>query len=149
MTTAKETLIVGGTGKTGRRVAERLEARGMPARIGSRSGTPRFDWEDRSTWAPALQGVQAAYITYYPDLALPGAAEAVAAFADIALAAGVRRLVLLSGRGEPGAQRAEEALKASGADWTILRCSWFAQNFSESFLLVKETAATGIWEISK
>jgi uncharacterized protein YbjT (DUF2867 family) len=135
MATGAETLIVGGNGKTGRRVAERMTARGMPVRIGSRSGTPSFDWEDRATWAPALKGVRAAYVTYYPDLALPGAAEAISAFADEALAAGARRLVLLSGRGEPGAQRAEEALKSSGADWTILRCSWFAQNFSESFLL--------------
>jgi uncharacterized protein YbjT (DUF2867 family) len=43
----------------------------------------------------------------------------------------VRRLVLLSGRGEDEAQRAERALQASGADWTVVRCSWFAQNFSE------------------
>lgn len=135
MTTEAETLIVGGTGKTGRRVAERLAARGMRVRIGSRSGSPAFDWEDRTTWATALKGTQAAYITYYPDLALPGAAEAIAAFADEALRAGTRRLVLLSGRGEPGAQRAEQALQASGADWTILCCSWFAQNFSESFML--------------
>lgn len=130
-----ETLIIGGTGKTGRRVAERLKARGVPVRIGSRGATPSFDWEDRSTWAPALRGVGAAYVTYYPDLALPSAAEIVGAFAQAAVAAGVRRLVLLSGRGEPGAQRAEEALKASGADWTILRCAWFAQNFSESYML--------------
>lgn len=135
MTTGTETLIVGGTGKTGRRVVERLAARGMPVRIGSRNGTPPFDWEDRATWAAALADARAAYITYYPDLALPAAAEAIAAFADEALRAGTKRLVLLSGRGEPGAQRAEQALQASGADWTILRCSWFAQNFSESFLL--------------
>lgn len=135
MTTGTETLIVGGTGKTGRRVVERLAARRMPVRIGSRNGTPPFDWEDRATWAAALAGARAAYITYYPDLALPDAAEANAAFADEALRAGTKRLVLLSGRGEPGAQRAEQALQASGAEWTILRCSWFAQNFSESFLL--------------
>ena len=71
------TLIVGGTGKTGRRVAERLEARGVPVRIGSRSADPSFDWEDPTTWAPALQDVAAAYVTYYPDLAVPGAAEQV------------------------------------------------------------------------
>jgi uncharacterized protein YbjT (DUF2867 family) len=130
-----ETLIIGGTGKTGRRVAERLKEHGMPVRVGSRGGTPPFDWEDRSTWAPALHGARAAYVTYYPDLALPGAAEAVGALADAAVAAGTRRLVLLSGRGEPGAERAEEMLKASGADWTILRCAWFAQNFSESYML--------------
>ena len=70
-------------------------------------------------------------MTYYPDLAVPGAPEAVEALAELAVANGTRRLVLLSGRGEEEAQRAEEALRESGAAWTILRCSWFSQNFSE------------------
>ncbi|TIP25522.1 MAG: NmrA family transcriptional regulator [Mesorhizobium sp.] len=134
-TARKPILILGGTGKTGRRLADRLTAQGVPVRVGSRSGTPPFDWENKATWAPALDGVGAVYISYYPDLAVPGAAEAVGAFANLAVAIGVRRLVLLSGRGETEAQRAEEMLKASGADWTILRCAWFSQNFSESFLL--------------
>jgi uncharacterized protein YbjT (DUF2867 family) len=62
---------------------------------------------------------------------VPGAAHEIAAFAELAVKSGVRRIVLLSGRGEEGAALCEEALRASGADWTILRCSWFAQNFSE------------------
>lgn len=128
-------LIVGGTGKTGRRVAERLAAQGIPVRIGSRSGKPGFDWENPATWATALEGVSAAYITYYPDLAVAGAAEAVGDLARLAVHKGVKRLVLLSGRGEPEAQRAEQALQGSGADWTIVRASWFMQNFSESMLL--------------
>ncbi|MER8440962.1 NAD(P)H-binding protein [Mesorhizobium sp. M1312] len=134
-TAKKPTLILGGTGKIGRRLADRLTAQGLPVRIGSRSGTPPFDWENDATWEPALDGVGAVYISYYPDLAVPGAAEAVGAFANLAVERGVRRLVLLSGRGETEAQRAEEMLKASGADWTILRCAWFSHNFSESFLL--------------
>ncbi|MEI5678718.1 MULTISPECIES: NmrA family NAD(P)-binding protein [unclassified Mesorhizobium] len=133
--TTKPTLILGGTGKTGSRVAQRLAARGLPVRIGSRSGQPPFDWNDEKTWKAVLDGVGAVYITYYPDIAVPGATEAVGAFSRLAVESGVKRLVLLSGRGEPEAQRAEEELKASGADWTILRCSWFAQNFSEGFLL--------------
>jgi uncharacterized protein YbjT (DUF2867 family) len=128
-------LILGATGKTGRRVAERLHARGRPVRLGSREATPPFDWEDRSTWLPALRGTSAAYVSFYPDLAVPGAPEAIAAFTELALAQGTRRLVLLSGRGEPEAQRAERALQDSGAEWTIVRCSWFMQNFSESYLL--------------
>jgi uncharacterized protein YbjT (DUF2867 family) len=131
----KLTLILGGTGKTGRRVAERLTARGLPIRIGSRSGEPYFNWENPSTWESALQNVGAVYISYYPDLALPGAAAAIGAFADLAVKNGVKRLVLLSGRGEEEAQLSEKALRNSGADWTILRASWFCQNFSESFLL--------------
>jgi uncharacterized protein YbjT (DUF2867 family) len=129
------TFVVGGTGKTGRRVAQRLEARRLPVRIGSRSGEPPFDWDDRSTWAPALRGASAAYITYYPDLAVPGSTEAIAELAATALAGGTRRLVLLSGRGEAEAERAERALAASGAEWTVVRCSWFMQNFSEEFML--------------
>lgn len=128
-------LLIGGSGKTGRRIADRLRSRGVAVRIGSRSAERPFDWSDPSTWENALQGSRAAYITYYPDLAVPGSAEAVEALARLALDLGVKRLVLLSGRGEPEAQRAEEALKASGADWTILRCAWFSQNFSEAFFL--------------
>ena len=135
MSDTKPILILGGTGKTGRRLAERLTARGIPVRIGSRSGTPRFDWEAPASWAPALEGVSAVYISFYPDIAVPGAAEVIDAFTRLAMEHGVRRLVLLSGRGEHEAQRAEEMLKASGADWTILRCAWFSQNFSEGFLI--------------
>ena len=129
------TLVLGGTGKTGRRVVERLRARGLPVRVGSRNGAPRFDWEDRSTWAPALDGVGSAYVAYYPDLALPGAVEAVGSFAELAVNGGVPRLVLLAGRGEPEAEQAEEAVRASGAELTIVRSTWFAQNFSEDYML--------------
>lgn len=136
------TLVIGATGKTGRRVAERLLRRGLPCRLGSRSGTPRFDWDDRETWAAALQGVAAVYITYYPDLMVPGAVERVGDFAELAVRSGARRLVLLSGRGEDAAERAEKALRESGADWTILRASWFAQNFSENFFVEGLRAGT-------
>jgi uncharacterized protein YbjT (DUF2867 family) len=125
------TLVIGGTGKTGRRVAERLRARGATVRAASRSSEIPFDWHEPATWEPALRGASAAYISYHPDLAAPGAAETIGALAELALRTGVRRLVLLSGRGEDEAQRAERALQASGAEWTIVRCSWFAQNFSE------------------
>jgi uncharacterized protein YbjT (DUF2867 family) len=129
----KPTLVLGGTGKTGRRVAERLEARGLPVRIGSRSGEPPFDWEDRSTWATALEGMGSVYVAYYPDLAVPGAAETVGSFAELAVRSGVPRLVLLAGRGEPEAEEAEQAVRDTGAELTILRSTWFAQNFSEDF----------------
>jgi uncharacterized protein YbjT (DUF2867 family) len=129
------TLVLGGTGKTGSRVAGRLEAGGLPVRIGSRAGEPPFDWEDRGTWESVLEGVGSVYVTYQPDLAVPGAADAVRSFADLAVESGVRRLVLLSGRGEDGAERGEEAVRESGAEWTILRSSYFDQNFSESFFL--------------
>jgi uncharacterized protein YbjT (DUF2867 family) len=129
------TLVLGGTGKTGRRVVERLTERGLPVRVGSRSGSPPFDWEDHSTWAPALEGVAAVYLTYYPDLTVPGAVEATRSFAELALRSGAPRLVLLSGRGEPEAERAERAVRDTGAELTIVRSTWFAQNFSEDFWL--------------
>ena len=131
----KTTLVLGGTGKTGRRVVERLAARGRPTRVGSRSVEPPFEWEDRATWTPALRGVESVYVSYYPDLAVPGAVAAVRSFADLAVEAGVRRLVLLSGRGEEEAQHAERVVQEAGAEWTVVRCAWFSQNFSESYLL--------------
>ncbi|HEY7263140.1 MAG TPA: NmrA family transcriptional regulator [Trebonia sp.] len=140
-TKTQTTLVLGGTGKTGRRVAQRLTALGRPVRVGSRAGRPRFDWQDPATWAPALDNVAAVYISYYPDIASPGAVEAVGSFAELAIRSGVPRLVLLSGRGEPQAELAEQAVRASGAELTVLRSAWFAQNFSEDYLL--EPVLTG------
>jgi len=131
----KSTLVLGGTGKTGRRVVERLNARGVPTRVGSRSGEPPFDWEDPRTWAPALQGVESVYVSYYPDLAVPGAVETVGSFAELSVKSGVPRLVLLAGRGEPEAELAEQAVRDTGAEVTIVRSTWFAQNFSEDYML--------------
>ena len=128
-------LVIGGTGKTGRRVAQRLQDRGVPHRIGSRNGDPAFDWDDEQTWRPALEGVTAAYVTYYPDLAFPGVPELMSSFTAAAKEAGVARLVLLSGRGEDGALACEQVIEQSGIPWTVVRCNWFMQNFNESFFL--------------
>jgi uncharacterized protein YbjT (DUF2867 family) len=126
-------LVLGGTGKTGSRVAARLEARGIPVRIGSRSADPSFDWEDRSTWAPVLDGVRSVYISYYPDIAVPGAPDAVGAFAEQAVRSGVTRQVLLAGRGEPEAEEAEQRVRDAGGEVTIVRATWFSQNWSEAY----------------
>jgi uncharacterized protein YbjT (DUF2867 family) len=128
-------LVTGATGKTGRRIAARLRASGVPVRDGSRRADPPFDWADRGTWEDALRGVGAAYLTYFPDLAVPGAAETVGELAEHAVGLGVQRLVLLSGRGEVGAQYSEQLVQASGPDWTVIRSAWFMQNFSEGHLL--------------
>jgi uncharacterized protein YbjT (DUF2867 family) len=133
--TPHPTLVLGGNGKTGRRVAARLTALGHPVRIGSRTGHPPFDWERPATWAPALDGVHAAYVSYFPDISVSGAVETLHAFARLAVDRDVARLVLLSGRGEAEAERAEQAVRDSGAALTIVRSSWFAQNFSEDYLL--------------
>ncbi|MFD3568702.1 NmrA family transcriptional regulator [Streptomyces sp. NPDC058667] len=129
-------LVTSATGKTGRRVAERLAARGATVRAGSRTGSTPFDWEDPATWAPALRGADAAYVAYYPDLAAPGAVEAMSTFGRLAAESGVRRLTVLSGRGEPEALVAEEALRtaADGVELAVVRASFFAQNFTEGML---------------
>lgn len=124
-------LVIGSTGKTGQRVVDQLEARGISVRHGSRRADIPFDWGDPQTWAPALAGVDKVYITYYPDLAVPGSVDAIRTLTDLAKEAGVCRLVLLSGRNEVEAQRAEDVVRMSGLDWTIVRCAFFAQNFNE------------------
>ncbi len=131
----KPILVVGGTGKTGQRVVQRLREAGRAVRVGSRTAHPAFDWSDEAGWAAALAGAGAAYVAYHPDLAAPGAVDKIRSFVAVALEQDVRKIVLLSGRGEEEAQAAEEVLIASGADWTILRCSWFAQNFSENYMV--------------
>ncbi|QYJ06706.1 NmrA family NAD(P)-binding protein [Qipengyuania flava] len=131
--TAQEpiTLVIGGTGKTGKRVADGLIAKGQAVRIGSRSSFPAFDWDDEAGWDAALDGVSNIYITYSPDLAMPGAKDAISALVLHARQKGVQRLVLLSGRGEQEAQDCERIVAESGLEWTVVRASWFNQNFSE------------------
>ena len=127
-------LVIGATGKTGRRVAARLEARGLPVRRGARTSATPFDWAAPATWAPALAGVRAAYVTYFPDLAFPGAVDKLDSLCETAKDAGVEHLVLLSGRGEHHARLGEDVVRNSGTGFTIVRAAWFAQNFSEGYL---------------
>ncbi|MDA0564358.1 NAD(P)H-binding protein [Streptomonospora sp. S1-112] len=126
-------LVLGGTGKTGRRVAARLRAQGARVRAASRSGEVKFDWAAPATWGPALDGASAVYLVAPEDPA------PVAPFVAQATDAGVRRFVVLSGRGMDlvgkafgaGMAAAEAAVAASGAEWTILAANNFAQNFTE------------------
>lgn len=128
-------LVVGANGKTGARVEARLQAAGIATLGVSRSTNPKFDWTDASTWPTVLEGVKGAYLTYHPDLSVPQSEAHIRKFCDIAREIGLEHLVLLSGRGEEGATRAEQVLRESGIDWNIVQSSWFAQNFSENFLL--------------
>lgn len=128
-------LVIGGTGKTGRKVVKGLKQQNQNVRIGSRKETPSFEWEDPTSWSKALEGMDKVYIVYYPDLAVPGALEAIKGFTDVAKKAGIKKAVLLSGKGEKEAERCEQVVANSGLDYTLVRASWFNQNFSESFLL--------------
>ncbi|WP_448004637.1 NAD(P)H-binding protein [Agromyces bauzanensis] len=133
---ATTTLIIGGTGKVGRRVAAELEARGEHVRVASRNrGDIRFDWHDPSTFAPALAGTDAVFIVG------PGSATdwspLLAQLLDAAAAAGTRRAVLLSARAveflpDGAVDRAERVLRDGPVEWTILRPAHFAQNFTEA-----------------
>lgn len=143
-TTTAPFLVIGGGGKTGRRVGKRLEALGHDVRSASRSTSPSFDWNDDGNWNEVLAGVKALYVTYHPDLSVPGASDHIRALLSVAKAQGVERIVLLSGRGEEEAQLCERLVLHSGIPATIVRCGWFNQNFSESFfrdLLMSGTLA--------
>ncbi|HSR19065.1 MAG TPA: NAD(P)H-binding protein, partial [Ignavibacteriaceae bacterium] len=131
----KKTLVIGGAGKTGSRVIKRLNKKNIPVRTGSRSSNPKFDWLDETTWMPALHNIKSVYITVYPDLAVPGSADKIQTLVNYSKESGISKLVLLSGRGEEEAQKCEQIIIDSGIDWTILRASWFNQNFSENYLL--------------
>jgi uncharacterized protein YbjT (DUF2867 family) len=133
--TNKPILIIGKNAKTGRRVEQRLQGMGWHTRAVSRSTHPRFDWQERSSWRSAMEGTVSAYVTYQPDLAIPQALSDIRAFVELARESGLQHIVLLSGRGEEGAQKAEAIIESSGMSWNVLRASWFFQNFSESFLI--------------
>lgn len=131
---ARPTLVIGATGKTGSRVATILDQKGVDVRCGSRGAAIPFDWDRPETWTAALEGVASAYVTYFPDIALPGAVGKVEALAAAAKSAGVEHLVMLTGRGEHHARLGEEVIRSSGVDHSIIRAAWFAQNFSEGYL---------------
>ncbi|MCI5081486.1 MAG: NAD(P)H-binding protein [Saprospiraceae bacterium] len=131
----KNILVIGGTGKTGRKVVQNLQALQHHVRVGSRKATPAFDWENQDTWPTALEGIDAMYVTFQPDLAVPGAYDSITALVDLAQQSGIKKMVLLSGKGEKEAERCEQIVIQSDIDHTIIRANWFNQNFSESFLL--------------
>jgi uncharacterized protein YbjT (DUF2867 family) len=134
------TLVLGATGKTGSRVAQRLLSRGLPVRTAARSGADaHFDWDDPRTYAPALHGVQRVYLVG-PVMRTDFAGQ-VSAFLDQAEAAGAGHVTYLSAYGTdsapPGtAMRSVELdlLARPGLTHAILRPAWFMQNFSETFL---------------
>ncbi|WP_046759118.1 NmrA family NAD(P)-binding protein [Kordia jejudonensis] len=128
-------LVIGGTGKTGRRIVNILKNEQQNVFVGSRNSTPAFDWDNPASYATAFKGMDKAYITYYPDLAVPGAKEAIETLTKIALKEGLEKVVLLSGKGEKEAEACEQIVANSGLNYTIVRASWFNQNFSESVFL--------------
>jgi uncharacterized protein YbjT (DUF2867 family) len=134
------TLVIGGTGTTGRRVAAGLREQGVAVRVGGRRAFVPFEWTDPATWDRALDGVGAVYVVPLDGATLTGP------LVERAVRHGVERVVLLSARGIDAPEFAaadaplarthlfgERAVRESGVTWTILRPTWFAQNFSEGF----------------
>ena len=134
-TDTRPILVTAANGKTGRRVATLLEADNHPVRRASRSADIPFDWTNHDTYAPNLAGCRAAYIVYTPDLSVPRSENDIRVFVEAAKQAGVERIVILSGRGEPAAERCEDIVRNSGLEWTIVRAAWFNQNFDEGDFL--------------
>ncbi|WP_372935451.1 NmrA family NAD(P)-binding protein [Mariniphaga sediminis] len=128
-------LVIGGTGKTGSRVAKNLSQLGHDVKIAGRKTNPAFDWENQKTYDAALKDMDRAYIVYYPDLAVPGSRDAIRTLTDKALEAGLDKVVLLSGKGESEAEACEDIVANSGLNYTLVRASWFNQNFSEGAFL--------------
>jgi uncharacterized protein YbjT (DUF2867 family) len=131
----EQVLVIGATGKSGRRVYQQLCELLPPAKVkaAGRLSESYFDWENRQSWSLALQGISHVYLNYFPDLAVPKAASDIQAFCDLANQQKVKHITLLSGRGEPAAKTCEDILINSGLSWTIVRASWFNQNFSDGF----------------
>lgn len=128
------TAVIGSTGKTGRRIIPRLQRAGIDVRPLGRNTEPAFDWQRPDGWAAALAGVGRLYVAFVPDLAGPGSEQSIARLLEVARDAGIERIVLLSGRGEAGAERCEQLVLNSGIPAAVVRASWFAQNFTEGML---------------
>ena len=124
-------LVLGNRGKTGRRVAARLNQMGIAFRGGSRSSLPAFDWNEPAGWGAVLEGIESVYLAYPQELPIEGATDHIGTFVQCAREAGVEHIVLLTGRGEEAGLAQENLLKESGLDWTVIRSAWFSQNFSE------------------
>jgi uncharacterized protein YbjT (DUF2867 family) len=148
----KSYLVIGASGKTGSRVAKMLMDSNMPVKLASRSSDITFNWNDVSNWPKVLSNVKAMYVTYFPDLALPQAPKDIEVLCRIALQQGVKHITLLSGRGEEVARECEQIVQHSGLSWTIIRASWFAQNFSEGLfhqLLTSNTVELPVGDVKE
>ncbi len=135
-------LVTAPNSKTGKQVVKLLEKENIPFRAASRSTSPSFDWEDEKTWSPAMSGTNAIYAVIPPNLAFADMPVRFKTFLKHCEAEQIKRIVLLSGRGEEEASRIEDIALSSTIPTTVLRASWFAQNFSEGYFV--EGVANGL-----
>ncbi|MCB1692068.1 MAG: ergot alkaloid biosynthesis protein [Pseudomonadales bacterium] len=130
-------LVTGGTGKTGSRVMQALRGNDIEciaaSRRGGDQGSVRFDWFDAGTWETALRGITSAYLV--APTGAPYPEEVMVPFIERAIASGTSRFVLLSAslleRGDPGLGQVHAWLAESEVNWSVLRPSWFMDNFAE------------------
>jgi uncharacterized protein YbjT (DUF2867 family) len=138
-----DVLVLGASGTTGRRVAAVLTGRGVPVRSATRNprspGQVRFDWGDRTTHGPALDGAAAVYLVAPPGVADP--APLVEPFLESVRKHGVRRVVQLSSsalpEGSPGLGEVHRLVRSTMPEWAVLRPSWFMQNFAGDHLVAQ------------
>ncbi|MGE8552636.1 MAG: NAD(P)H-binding protein [Chryseobacterium jejuense] len=136
----KRILVIGGGGKNGRRVVNKLKNLGLQVLFTTRikedvkEGVVFFDWNDPSTYHPVLQDVEKVYIVH-PDTSMPGAYEQIEELVNNMVKQSVSKAVLLSGRGQESVEKCEEILKDSSLEWVIIRSAWFSQNFNEGHFL--------------
>jgi uncharacterized protein YbjT (DUF2867 family) len=130
-------LVIGSTGKTGSRIVRVAQRKGLfRSRRRAQRRHSLSTGTDPDTWAPALSGVAAAYVSYFPDLAFPGAADKITSAEHSSRRSAVCASWCCCRAGEKRMLVAcEEIVRNSGLAFTLVRAAWFAQNFSEGYLL--------------
>jgi uncharacterized protein YbjT (DUF2867 family) len=147
--TAPLVLVTGATGNVGRQVVRALTERGVPWRgaaqsaeaarrtLGDGANVVALDFNDRSTWGPALSGCGGLFLLRPPAIA--NTKETLNPFIDAARAAGVGPIVFLSVAGA-GANplvphhAVEQHLQTEASGWTLLRPGFFVQNCQDAYL---------------
>ncbi|RJU01106.1 NAD-dependent epimerase/dehydratase family protein [Arthrobacter frigidicola] len=141
-------LVTGASGTTGSRVLRLLLEAGVAARGATRSpgSNPdlvKFDWVDPTTYAAATKGCSALYLV--APVAEPAAIELVKAFAAVAKANGVKRVVVLSSSSLPTDDESirhplveiARYVRSEFEQVAILRPSWFMSNMIGSTPLAR------------
>ncbi len=141
------TLVIGGTGKTGTPIVRGLRELGVDVLIATRTSERVFDWRDPSTHEAALAGVDRLYAI--SPLGDDRPQERMIPFFERALGCGVERIVMLSSSAVtedmPGLGEVDRWLRTHAPQWTVLRPSWFMQNFTDPGMIHPRTiAAEGV-----
>ncbi|MDV3249844.1 NmrA family NAD(P)-binding protein [Devosia sp. BK] len=132
---ADRILITGATGTTGSALTRHLNtAEADFVRATRKPDGPhdrQFDWRDGQSYDLALDGVSKIYLVAPTDTSEPLAV--MLPFLEQAIEGGVEKFVLLSAsslpRGGPMTGAVHEWLAEQDVNWSVLRPTWFMQNF--------------------